>query len=231
MNVDEYVQHDIAKNWKKLVDEVSHGDEKYITFSEFFFYFTGFNAMYLLYKKIWYVIDNKIIEKLKKKITDKQKLENIKFLINNEGFTEACLRNKLTTLSFKDPEINVILEYTERSNSEREQIKNLLEKFDNISGKICAQIKSSIDYFCKCEPLMDMKRGDDYWGRKNRKILESRNSSDKEKIKAMGQIIYTVRCNLYHGKKVGSENDYETVKNCIKPLRVFLDESINLYKF
>lgn len=121
--------------------------------------------------------------------------------------------------------------------SERKHINNLLKKLDGLKAqKILDKIKTSVDYFIQRPPIIQMNKrtkrkqytGDDSKGRKLKNLLQKNNISASERLIAMGQILYLVRCNLFHGSKTQSGVDKEIVKNSIEPLKVILKEAISL---
>lgn len=73
-------------------------------------------------------------------------------------------------------------------------------------------------------------KGEEYEGRKWKKILQDNGQSALEQLVAIGQILYLVRSNLAHGSKTESGDDREIIEMSIEPLRVFLAEAI-LYSF
>jgi hypothetical protein len=119
---------------------------------------------------------------------------------------------------------------------EANHIKNLLEKIDETKvQKVFDKVKDSIDYFCKRRPIQQMikrtcnspYKGDETKGDELKKVLQDKNKNASEKIVALGIILYFVRCNLVHGSKEESGDDYEIIKKSIKPLSVFLEEAIS----
>ncbi|MEQ8191443.1 MAG: hypothetical protein ABRQ39_25990 [Candidatus Eremiobacterota bacterium] len=179
-NMDEFreQQRHIAEQWLHKGNITDEKNDDTIIFARFFFYFTGFNAMYFLYKEI----DN-----LDGRYTPPKKCPEYK------------------------------------------QIEHLLDKFDETTAqKIRNNIEPSIKFFSNrsIQPMnIRNERERKRIAEKNKtNILNS--SSVKEKIKALGQAIYNVRCNLYHGSKEASADDQRIVSNCIKPLEVFLEKAI-----
>ena len=74
--------------------------------------------------------------------------------------------------------------------------------------------------------------GDETEGGKQKEVLQNKNKTASEKIVALGTILYLCRCNLVHGSKEESESgdDYEIIKQSVKPLSVFLEEAISWTK-
>lgn len=149
-------------------------------FAKFFFYFTGFNAIYFLWKKI-----------------DK---------INRRN--------------------------------EKECIKNLLKKFSRLkTQEILDKVKTSVDYFINREPIKRMDKrtnkqfiGDDSDGCNWKSVLQNNDKSASEKLIALGNILYLIRCNLFHGSKSQLGDDRKIIEKSVEPLRVFLEETISLTK-
>jgi hypothetical protein len=52
-------------------------------------------------------------------------------------------------------------------------------------------------------------------------------STAAEKIEALGEVVYQVRCNLVHGSKLTDGDDSEIVRQCVRPLRAFLRSSLD----
>lgn len=119
---------------------------------------------------------------------------------------------------------------------ETAHIENLLKKFDDAKAKkILDEVKTSIDYFCKRNPIRQMKTrtntdliGDNSKGDKWQRVLKDEKLSASERLVALGYILYLVRSNLVHGSKEKSESgdDSEIIEYSLKPLKAFLKEAI-----
>lgn len=160
-------QLNIAERW---YDKGNKTDD---IFAQFFFYFSGFNALYYL----WRIID---------------------------------------TLKIRD---------------EKEHIANLVNKIVvDRSYDIWERLTKCIEYFKERRPVQRMdRRLGPFEGNPNdgnifkQDLIEG---SSEEKLIALAKILYLVRCNLVHGSKSESGDDYEIIEKSIPPLRVFLEESI-----
>ncbi|MFH1596995.1 MAG: hypothetical protein ABIG94_11635 [Pseudomonadota bacterium] len=164
-------QLNIAERWYRRGNEVND------IFAKFFFYFTGFNSLYSLWKKI-------------------------------DGISQG----------------------------EGKQIENLLKKFDrHRAGILLNRIRDSVDYFTKRRPISRMDRrepsrpysGDQEEGKKWQGRLID-NSDPLKQVVAMGQILYLIRSNLVHGSKAGSGDDHDIIQASIQPLKIILEEAIQL---
>ena len=95
MSIDRYNQCNIAKRWLK------RGDDTKDIFAQFFFYFTGFNAMYIIEKeKLTKTIgeepsERKLIENLLAKFNKRSQeiIKKIKPSIEYFGFTHNPIIN------------------------------------------------------------------------------------------------------------------------------------------
>jgi hypothetical protein len=115
-------------------------------------------------------------------------------------------------------------------------IINLLEKIDEAEAQVILnKVKISIKYFCRRNPIQEMRKrtcespyeGDKTKGDKCREILQNNKRTASERVIALGEILYLVRCNLVHGSKEISGDDKEIIKKSIDPLKIFLEEAIS----
>jgi len=122
----------------------------------------------------------------------------------------------------------------DRVEGDSKEINNLLLKFDEATAKrILDQVNLSVLYFCSRGPVARMERrtcnnptpGSVGEGEKFKRELEAERKTARERLVALAQVIYLVRCNLIHGSRVPGD-DPVTTKICLEPLRVFLKESI-----
>lgn len=113
------------------------------------------------------------------------------------------------------------------------EINNLLLKFDEATAKnILDQVDLSVVYFCNRGPVARMeKRTCDNptsvsvtEDERLKRELGDEGRTAKERLVALAQVIYLVRCNLIHGSRVPGD-DPVTTRICLEPLRVFLKES------
>ena len=164
-------QLNIADRW------LTRGNETQDIFSKFFSYFTGFNALYFLWRKI-------------------------------DGIEKG----------------------------EAKQIENLLRKFDTKEAQqIFGMISTEVNYFSERLPIQRMDTrtaknpfiGEDNEGRKWQKALKE-TSSALDRLVAIGEILYLVRSNLFHGSKAESGDDEEIIKSSILPLKVLLTKAISM---
>ena len=115
-------------------------------------------------------------------------------------------------------------------------IENLIKNFDDEKiHKILGKIGESLEYFYERQPIQQMEKrkkedfcvGDETKGSKYNTILQNKNNPAKERIIALGKILYLIRCNLVHGSKEDSGDDEEIIEKSLKPLKIFLDEAIS----
>lgn len=115
-------------------------------------------------------------------------------------------------------------------------IENLIRHFDGEKvQEMLGTVGESVEYFSKRPPIQRMEErktenlcaGDDIRGIEYNKTLQNKNNPAKERIIALGKILYLVRCNLVHGSKEDSGDDREIIEKSIEPLRIFLKEAIS----
>jgi hypothetical protein len=114
------------------------------------------------------------------------------------------------------------------------EIKNLLGKFDEATARsILDQVHLSVLYFCHRGPVPRMQERtcsnptpvSVAEGERLRRELGNEGKTAKERLVALAQVIYIVRCNLVHGSRVPGD-DPVTTGTCLEPLRLILKESI-----
>jgi len=163
-------QLDIAERW------FHRGNETEDIFAKFLFYYTGFNAIYYLWRKL----------------------------------------DDLGQVEWK-------------------HIENLLNKFNEAKAhELLDKVRIAVDYFIQHDPIqrMDVRNlrnqniGNKSEGRKWKIKLQDNNLSKLERLNALGQILYIVRCNLVHGSKKESGDDLKIIKMSIEPLKLFLTETL-----
>lgn len=121
-------------------------------------------------------------------------------------------------------------------NGDAKEIKNMLGKFDETKAKeLLAKSYASVGYFSHRNPVARMDRRtcadpygfDEKEGTKWKEILDDQTKSSTERLISLGEIIYLVRSNLIHGSRV-PVHDSEAIPNCLEPLKILLEESIEL---
>lgn len=124
--------------------------------------------------------------------------------------------------------------------NEGKHIENLLRRFsENKAQEILSRIKTSVTYFEERRPIQRMDRrtihsqynGEETQGLGLKKRLRDNKLPASERLVAMGQILYLVRCNLVHGSKEDAGDDLEVIQACIEPLKVLLKEAISSTKY
>lgn len=63
-------------------------------------------------------------------------------------------------------------------------------------------------------------------GGKHQRVLADAAASSEEKLKALGNILYLVRCNLAHGSKMTMGDDRPVIENAVPLLRVLSRQAI-----
>ena len=126
--------------------------------------------------------------------------------------------------------------YIPKKKGQENHIENLLGYFsDKEAQGILNKVGESVEYFSKRHPIQQMERrkadnlcaGNDTKGIEYKKILQKNNNSAKERIIALGKILYLVRCNLVHGSKEDSGDDEKIIEKSLEPLKIFLEEAIS----
>lgn len=121
-----------------------------------------------------------------------------------------------------------------KKNNEKDQIEHLLEKMpldhaDDVLGAAAAEI----EFFLERRPIQQMKyrncdrpsAGPDSEGSKARESLKPVKPAS-ERLAALGEIIYYVRCNLVHGSKEERGDDEAVITMAVGPLRHILEATI-----
>jgi len=125
--------------------------------------------------------------------------------------------------------------HTHKNQKEIDHVRNLLKKNDPMKAdKILDKIMINVKYFCKRPPIQQMRKrtfaspykGSEAEGKKYKEILKNTSLPAKDRIVALGQILYLVRCNLVHGSKNGSGDDSKIIEMSISPLKIFLEEAM-----
>lgn len=122
--------------------------------------------------------------------------------------------------------------------NEPRQIENLLRKFNGKeASEIFKILSEDVKYFCERKPIerMDKRKpenpfdGDPEEGNKWKKWLKEREGI-LDKVVALGEILYLVRSNLFHGSKVESGDDEEIITHSITPLEILLSSALAMTK-
>jgi hypothetical protein len=130
-----------------------------------------------------------------------------------------------------------IIEKTNNRKNQKEinYVENLLRKIDQIKAdKILDKIMINVKYFCNRPPIQEMRKrtfdspyeGCSEKGREYKENLKNICLPGKDRIVALGQILYLVRCNLVHGSKSASGDDSKVIRMSILPLKIFLEEAM-----
>lgn len=122
----------------------------------------------------------------------------------------------------------------ENEPSEGDQIKNLLRKLDSDAEEILGQLSPAIEFFSSRDPIQQMGKrtcsnfikGKEERGRRAREGLAS--SSPVERLIALGEIIYLVRCNVVHGSKAQMGDDEQVIEVSVGPLALLLQRAIEV---
>jgi len=118
------------------------------------------------------------------------------------------------------------------------EIKNMLQKFDETKAQqMLDSVRASVEYFTAREPVgrMDNRTCQNPYGSDKREgskwktILSDQTRPARDRLVALGEIVYLVRSNLIHGSRV-PVHDSEAIPRCLEPLEVLLEESIELTK-
>ncbi len=119
-----------------------------------------------------------------------------------------------------------------RRPNEPKQIENLLRKFDKEeASEILKILSEDVKYFCERNPIGRMDKrdptnpsdGDPEEGKKWQRWLKEREDS-VDKVVALGEILYIVRSNLFHGSKGESGDDEKIINHSTTPLEILITE-------
>lgn len=166
-------QTNIARRWLK------RGKQAQDVFAKFFFYFSGFNALYFLLRKIDQLKDT----------------------------------------------------------NEKLHISNLLARIEEKKAShILNEVRESVEYFCERRPIQRMDKrslghqshGEEKEGSEEQEILRNNQLSARDRLAALGRMLYLIRSNLVHGSKAESGDDEEVIEKSVEPLRLLLEESLKL---
>ncbi len=125
---------------------------------------------------------------------------------------------------------------------QQDLIENLLGQFgDTKAEEILGKVKSEVDHFRNRNPIQAMinrkpdrrfLEGDQKEGKEYQDILSNVSLTASQRLIAFAKILYLVRSNLVHGSKRAKDSgDDETIiAKSIKPLEIFLTESISWTK-
>jgi hypothetical protein len=108
----------------------------------------------------------------------------------------------------------------------------------DVAGKILedADVKRSIQYLLARGPVqrMDRREADGVTGsiKEARQLqLRLRNAPEPfDRLLALSQILYIVRCNLVHGSKVLAGLDIELLQHSVPPLRMITEASVAMIR-
>jgi hypothetical protein len=93
-------------------------------------------------------------------------------------------------------------------------------------------VKRAAAYFVAHYAVRDMRRreiaeeGDESKGRMDVDVMKTADKRPRDKLKALANTVYRVRCNLVHGSKEMNPTDDRLVHAAIAPLRLLLDAAI-----
>lgn len=126
------------------------------------------------------------------------------------------------------------------SNEPREtkQIENLLGRLGGaLWDELGATLGEPISFFAgRAIERMDKRggtqplRGKATEGRKHQRVLADPRVDATEKLKALGNILYLVRCNLAHGSKMVMGDDFDVIENAVPLLQSFSSRAIQYTK-
>jgi hypothetical protein len=122
------------------------------------------------------------------------------------------------------------------------QIKHLLQKIPSgFADEVLRNAMNEINYFTEeREPIQRMgertcanplkgttTEGSKAW----RQLKDSGANADKDKLVALGKVVYLIRCNLVHGSKTERGDDETVITNAIGPLRQILHAAIKYTQY
>lgn len=117
-----------------------------------------------------------------------------------------------------------------RQNSEKARIKNFLGKLPGHLWDTITTNHGRHVCFFRDRPIRRMYRSSDHdplrEGSEYAKTLRSAGSSSCEKLKALGLILYIIRCNLSHGRKSDRGDDQTVIENAVPPLEAICNAGI-----
>lgn len=129
-----------------------------------------------------------------------------------------------------------------KSRGEGLQIRYLISKLDvEECASILDRLEQEVTYFCRRHPIErmgdrepDPSRGDEREGLKLKQSLVEL-GDPVERVSALAQILYLVRCNLYlvrcnliHGSKAGLGDDDEVIGMSARPMQLILESTLRM---
>jgi hypothetical protein len=120
----------------------------------------------------------------------------------------------------------------DRPPNEVRQIEHLLNKAGTSAAEVLGGAPLCVRYFADRRPIERMDKrsqrrvtvGNVAQGRTARDAL--RTGSDTERLRALGTILYFVRCNLAHGSKMDQGDDQEVIEQAVPGLAAILNWAI-----
>ncbi len=123
---------------------------------------------------------------------------------------------------------------------EFKQIEFLIRHLDDaLVIEALGKLKPSIDYFLMRDPIQQMNKrdegnpenGDLEKGKTFRKVLQaSHEIGHKDRLNALAQILYLIRCNTFHGSKADSGDDQTVVGYAAPIAKILLEKSVEFLK-
>jgi hypothetical protein len=120
------------------------------------------------------------------------------------------------------------------SAKEKDQITVFLRRFrQKCADEVLAAVNAEVEYFLARRPIQQMRyrncdqplEGPDSEGREVQENLKPDKPSG-DRLAALGEIIYYVRCNLVHGSKAERGDDETVITKAIGPLCHILQAAI-----
>lgn len=118
------------------------------------------------------------------------------------------------------------------------QIENLVDKLDGaVWQKLARDFAEPIGFFTRrAIERMDKRkrsepsRGEGREGRGHQRVLADPSADPTEKLKALANILFLVRCNLTHGSKMMMGDDLNIIQNAVPLLRALSSRAISYTK-
>lgn len=117
--------------------------------------------------------------------------------------------------------------------NERKAIIEKADIFNNFSGEIAALVEKPVTSSNKIGSSNKKANGNDKdWPSKNQTGATNKNSDDFTKFQSLIQIIYTVRCNLFHGaKNPNIQRDYSLICASARIMEYLVGELIKTEQY
>jgi len=117
------------------------------------------------------------------------------------------------------------------------QIENLADKLDGtVWQELARDFADPIGFFTR-RPIERMdertgapSRGEAREGRRHQRVLANPTAAPSEKLRALANVLYMVRCNLAHGSKMMMGDDLDVIQNAVPLLRALSRRAISRTK-